>query len=154
VKLAIIAAIARNRVIGSGGHLPWHIPEDLRRFKRLTSGHTVLMGHRTYESIGRPLPDRHTVVITSRLIPGVETYASISAALTALAGRDRVFVIGGGKIYAQLLDQAEELYLTIVDTRPDGDVFFPPYEHLLSARFTLARREDHDGFTFLDYIRR
>jgi dihydrofolate reductase len=107
VKLAIIAALARNRVIGKDGNLPWHLPEDLKRFKRLTSGHPVLMGRKTFESLGKPLAGRRNVVLSSHPVPGVETFASIPEALSALAGSELVFVLGGGQIYAQLLEQAD-----------------------------------------------
>lgn len=153
MKLAIIAAIAKNRVIGNGGTLPWHISEDLKRFKKLTAGHAVLMGRKTFESLGRQLPNRRNVVLTSQAIAGVETYRSLSQALSALRNEKRVFVIGGGQIYALLLDRADELYLTLVDQEVDGDTFFPPYEDLVRLRFRLVSREDHTGFVFLDYAR-
>jgi dihydrofolate reductase len=153
MTLAIVAAIGKNRVIGQDGKLPWHISEDLKRFKKLTSGHTVLMGRKTFESIGKPLSNRRNVVISSKHIPNVETYPSIEAALTALADQDKVFIIGGGQIYAQLLDRADELYLTLVDKRVEGDAFFPPYEHLIGKRFVLVRQEAHGGFAFVDYAR-
>jgi dihydrofolate reductase len=154
VTLALIAAIGRNRAIGQGGTMPWHIPEDLRRFKRITKGHTVLMGRKTWDSLGKPLVDRRNVVITRRTIPGVETWPSVEAALEAVKGDELVFVIGGGEIYAQLLPKAERLYLTIVDQSPDADTFFPPYEHLLGKTFTLVGREEREGYAFEDYERR
>ena len=153
MKLAIIAAVARNRVIGNMGRLPWHIPQDMKRFKQLTTGHAVLMGRKTFESLGRPLPERRNVVITSSTIPGVESYPSIPRALEALAGEDLVFVIGGGKVFAQLLDKTDILHLTIVDQSPPGDAFFPPYEHLLGSQFTLTNREEFPGFAFEDFAR-
>jgi dihydrofolate reductase len=153
VKLAIIAAIARNRVIGKAGALPWHISEDLKRFKRLTTGHAVLMGRRTFESIGEPLPNRRNVVVTSRHIPGLETYPSIESALDALKDQELVFVIGGGRVYSQLLDRVDELYLTLVERDVDGDTLFPPYEELLRRSFTPVVREQHDGFVFIDFVR-
>ncbi|RPH29407.1 dihydrofolate reductase [bacterium] len=153
MKLALIVAVAHNRVIGKGGKLPWHISEDLKRFKRLTTGHAVLMGRRTFESIGRPLPNRRNVVISSTAQPGVETYGAVPEALEALQNEERVFVIGGGQLYACLLDSADELYLTLVDKDVEGDTFFPPYEHLLGARFREVGREEHEGYTFVDYQR-
>jgi dihydrofolate reductase len=153
VILALIAAVARNRVIGSNGKLPWHIPEDMRRFKRLTLEHAVLMGRGTYEALGRPLSHRRNVVVTSRTIPGVETYHTIPDALAALSGEERVFVIGGGQIYSRLLPVADELFLTWVDQSPEGDTVFPPYEHLLDTQFRLMNREDHPGYSFRDYRR-
>jgi len=88
-------------------------PEDMRRFKQITTGHAVLMGRKTFEALGKPLPNRRNVVLTHRAIPGVETYPGNRTALAALAGEQRVFVIGGGEVYAQLLDNADELYLTL-----------------------------------------
>lgn len=154
MTLAIIAAIATNRVIGSGGQLPWRLPEDLKRFKRLTTGHAILMGRRTWDSLGKPLPDRRNVVVSSRPVPGAETYASTSDALRALAGEERVFVIGGGTLYAQLLERADELYLTLLHREAEGDVFFPPYEHLIGSLFIERAREPRGDFDFVDYIRR
>lgn len=154
MTLAIIAAIGKNRVIGRAGKLPWHISDDLKRFKRLTMGNTVLMGRKTFESLGKPLPGRRNVVVTSRTMPGIETYASLDAALAALADQGRVFVIGGAQIYAQVLEQADELYLTFVDGEYEGDVFFPPYEHLLGTTYELVREEQHPGYTFADYRRK
>ena len=154
MKLAIIAAVARNRGIGKGGTLPWHISEDLRRFKRLTSGHAVLMGRKTYESIGHPLSNRRNVVLSSTPLPGVETYSSTADALAALAQEERVFVIGGGTLYSQFLEWADEVYLTIVEREVEADTFFPEYEELLAQRFTEVQRQQGEGFTFIDYIRR
>jgi dihydrofolate reductase len=153
MRLAIIAAVARNRVIGVAGAMPWHIPDDLRRFKRLTIGHTVLMGRKTYASIGKPLPGRRNVVVGSVTYDGVECCPTIKAALAATAGDELVFVIGGGMLYEQLLPQADILHLTLVDQSPVGDTMFPPYEHLIGPVFRLAHREDHQGFHFLDYER-
>jgi dihydrofolate reductase len=153
VRLALIAAIARNRVIGRAGTLPWHIPDDLKRFKRLTTGRTVLMGRKTFASIGRPLPHRRNVVISTQEIPGVESYCLLEDALEAVKNDEQVFVIGGGQLYAALLDRADELFLTLVDNDVEGDTFFPPFEHLLTTRFRESFREAHPGFTFVDYIR-
>ncbi len=154
MRLAIIAALARNRVIGNQGTLPWHIPEDLKRFKRLTTGHAIVMGRKTFISLGRPLPDRRNVVLTSHPIPDVECYPSTEAALNALTSQERVFVIGGGQIYAQFLDRADEIFLTLLDRDVEGDTYFPPYEDLVARSFRLRGREDHDGYSFLEYVRR
>jgi len=153
VKLAIIAAVARNRAMGIRGSLPWHISEDLRRFKQLTTGHAVLMGRKTYESIGKPLVNRRNVVISSRTVPGIESYPSVPAALEALHDQEKVFVIGGGQIYAQLLEKADEIFLTLVDRDVEADTFFPEYEVLLESSFSLTHHELHDGFEFRDYVR-
>lgn len=153
MKLAIIAAIGPNRVIGKKGKLPWHIPEDLRRFKQLTTGHTVLIGRRTFESIGKPLANRRNVVITSRSIAGVETFPSVDEALAALSSEPVVFVIGGARIYAETLSRANSLYLTLIREKVDGDTFFPPYEHLLEKEFTLVRQEELGTALFVEFVR-
>jgi dihydrofolate reductase len=154
VKLAIIAALSRNRVIGKVGNLPWHIPEDLKRFKRLTTGHPVLMGRKTFESLGKPLKERRNVVLSSSPTPGVETFGSIREALDSLADQKLVFVLGGGQVYSQMIEKVDFLYLTIIDREVDGDTFFPPYEHLVGSIFELVKEERHQGFTFVDYARR
>ncbi len=154
MRLAIIAAIGRNRVIGHHGTLPWHIPQDLKRFKQLTIGHCVLMGRRTFESLGKPLPRRRNVVITSRTLPGVETYHSVNSALQALADEEKVFVIGGARLFARFLRDADDLYLTFVHREAEGDTFFPEYEDVVRHHFTESRREEHEGFTFVDYHRK
>lgn len=153
MNLIIIAALNRRRVIGKDGKLPWHISEDLKRFKRLTTGHTVLMGRKTYESLGKPLSDRRNVVLTSRKIPNAEAYRTVGEALEALRDEPKVFVIGGGEVFARFLERADEWHLTVVDREVEGDTFFPPYEHLIGNRFLLVGREEHEGFTFLDYKR-
>jgi len=153
VKLAIIAAIGKNRVIGKAGKLPWHISDDLKRFKRLTSGHAVLMGRKTWESLGKPLSDRRNVVLTSTPIPGIESYPAIDAALAALEDEERVFVVGGAGVYAALLDKADELFLTFVDQEVEGDAFFPEFEGLLRRKFKAVRREKREAYEFVDYVR-
>jgi dihydrofolate reductase len=154
MKLIIIAAIARNRVIGKNGKLPWNIPEDLKRFKQLTTGHTVIMGRNTFESLGKPLSSRLNIVITSRCINGVRTYPSLDFAIQALKNEVEVFVIGGGKLFAEALESADELRLTMVEQEVDGDAFFPPYVDYLRSNFQLAHEEFHIGFSFLDYVRK
>ncbi len=153
MNLILIAALTKNRVIGKNGKVPWDLPLDMERFKRLTLEHVVLMGRRTYETLSEPLIDRRNVVITSRPIEGVETYPAIADALRALESAGDVYVIGGGQIFAELLDSASALRLTIVDQEIDGDTFFPPYEHLIGSVFKLISEETHKGFSFKDYIR-
>jgi len=153
VRLALIAAVARNRGIGYKGELPWNLPEDMRRFKQITSGHAVLMGRKTFEALGKSLPNRRNVVLTHRALPGIETYAAIDAALAALADQQLVFVIGGGEVYAQLLDNADHRYLTHVHRDVTADAFFPPFEHLIGTRFREVFRDNRDEFSFVDYLR-
>jgi dihydrofolate reductase len=116
-------------------------------------GHALLMGRRTCEAIGTPLPGRRSVVVTSRLIAGVETCPSPEAALALLASEPLVFVIGGSAMFAAFLPKADLLYLTQVDDAPEGDAFFPPYEAILSRRFRLISSERHAGFRFDDFER-
>ncbi len=151
MKIALIAAIAKNRVIGRGNALPWRIPEDMRRFKRLTMGHAVLMGRKTYESLGKPLVGRRNLVVTSAVIPSVECFASPDDALAAARNEEWVFVIGGAALFQSVLDRCDALYLTLVDQEPEGDVLFPPYEHLLGPRYAIQHQEHHDGYRFVDY---
>lgn len=153
MKLIIIAAIARNRVIGKSGRIPWHIPQDIERFKRLTTGKPVIMGRNTYDSLGKPLPNRLNIVITSRVINGVKTYASLNYALAALKNEPEVFLIGGGQLFTKALKIADELRLTIIEKNVEGDTFFPPYEDHIKNNFKLIKEERHTGFTFLDYVR-
>ncbi len=153
MRVALIAAIAPNRVIGRAGTLPWRIPEDLKRFKHLTTGKAVLMGRKTYASLGKPLARRRNVVISAQEIPGIECYRGVDQALEALKNEDTVFVIGGGRLYAALLDRADELYFTFLDDPVEGDTLFPPFEHLLSTRFRETFREAHPGYTFVNFVR-
>jgi dihydrofolate reductase len=127
MTLQAIAAMAANRVIGDGNRLPWHLPEDLARFKRLTMGGTLVLGRKTYESIGRPLPGRKTVVVSRQpgyAPEGVLVARSIEEALER-AGEGNVWIAGGAAIYRQALDRCERLYLTRIEAEIQGDAFFP-----------------------------
>ncbi|MFO6423705.1 type 3 dihydrofolate reductase [Motilimonas sp. KMU-193] len=131
MKIAMIAAMANNRVIGKDNQMPWHLPADLKFFKATTLGKPVLMGRRTYESIGRPLPGRLNVVITrdsSWHAEGVTVAASPEAALALVAEHEEVMVIGGGAIYQAFLPLADTLYLTFIQADIEGDTQFPDYE--------------------------
>ena len=130
MKIAMIAAMARDRVIGRDNAMPWHLPADLAHFKQVTMGKPVLMGRRTFESIGRPLPGRRNLVISRNpdyTPAGVEVFASVEAALAALGEVPEVMIIGGGRLYAQLLERADVLYLTHIDLAVEGDTHFPDY---------------------------
>ncbi|WP_280152367.1 dihydrofolate reductase [Piscinibacter sp. XHJ-5] len=134
----LIAAVARNGAIGKNNELLARISEDLKFFKRTTVGHPVLMGRKTWDSIGRPLPGRRNIVITRNAhwhAEGAERADSIAAALERASDADKVFVIGGAQIYAQALPLADALVLTEIDADLDGDVFFPPWER---GRFTAS----------------
>jgi len=139
-ELAIIAALSENNVIGKAGALPWRIPEDLARFKALTLGHTLVMGRKTFESIGRPLPGRTTLVLTRRrdfAVPGVLVAHDRDTAV-ALAPGAQVFVAGGADIYAQFLPLVTRMYLTRVDGTYEGDTYFPPFDN---SEWTLVSSE-------------
>lgn len=161
-EIVLIAAVAEeNRVIGKGKELPWHLPEDLKRFKRLTTGHALLMGRRTFESIvhqfGGPLPNRRLVVLTNQgpyeKYPDVETYPSIETALEAVADEDVVFIGGGESIYRQFLPRADRLELTLIEGQYEGDTYFPPFEHLIGDVFEPKEIDERDGFRFVTYER-
>lgn len=162
--LVLIAAMDRHRAIGRGNALPWHLPDDLKRFKALTLGKPILMGRKTAESLGRALPKRRNLVLTrSGAVPfaGMEAVASLDAAL-ALArddGARELCVIGGGELYALALPHAARMHLTFVDTVvEDADAFFPPFDPddwLAFERESHAADERHDAaFACVDYQRR
>jgi dihydrofolate reductase len=164
-RLVIVAAVAKNRVIGDAGRLPWRLPSDLRRFKTLTMGKPLLMGRKTYESIGRPLPGRETIVLTrdpAFAAKGAHIARDIARAIAVAAacnsrGND-VIIVGGGELYRQLIDRVTVMHLTEVDLEPEGDAFFPPID---PAQWTETAREAHPAgngdeapFAFVDYVRR
>jgi dihydrofolate reductase len=120
-----IAAMSLNRVIGARGQLPWHLPDDLQFFKRTTLGHVVLMGRKTYESLGKPLPGRENWIVSSRSIPGVRVIRHLGEITEPGNGRE-LFLIGGAQLYAQLLPRCTDLFLTVVKREVWGDTFFPP----------------------------
>jgi dihydrofolate reductase len=158
--LSILVAAAENDVIGREGRLPWHMPADLRRFKRLTMGHAIVMGRRTYESIGGALPGRRSIVLSrdpSFAPSGIEVARSLDAALSACAGEEEVFVIGGESLFREALPRATRIYLTRVHAEVDGDVRFPAFDEkawILVASETQAADDDHaHPFTFLVYRR-
>jgi len=147
-----IAAMSLNRVIGAGNRIPWHLPEDFQWFKQTTTGHVLLMGRKTFESIGRPLPNRETMVLSRSNFqhPGVKTIRSLDE-LPPLVGQQKVFICGGAQIYEQLLPQCAELLLTLVQREVPGDAFFPQFED----RFELAEEiRNTPEFKILRYQRR
>jgi dihydrofolate reductase len=155
-RLSLIAAVAENRVIGAGNALPWHLPADLKRFRRLTTGCPIIMGRRNYESIGRALPERDNIVVTRRLdyqAPGCVVVHSLEAALAAANGAHETYVIGGAELYNQTLARADRLYLTLVHAVVTGDTYFPEID-LSAWRETARERQEADerhahAFTFL-----
>ncbi len=141
--LSLIVAMARNRVMGLANRLPWHLPADLQFFKRTTLGKPILMGRRTFESLGRPLPGRTNIVLTDRpdyQAQGCIVVHSLTKALAAAGPADEVMVIGGASLYAQTLAQAERIYLTLVEAEPQGDVRFPELER---GAWREVWREEH-----------
>lgn len=127
----MIAALTTERVIGKENALPWRLPADLKHFKALTMGKPIIMGRKTYESIGRPLPGRHNIVVTRNeayRAPGCTVVHTIEAALAAAGDVSEVMVIGGSHLFEALLPQADRLYLTIIDEKIEGDTYFPPWD--------------------------
>src|SRR4051794_29036562 len=129
-QLELIAAVARNGVIGREGQLPWRLPDDLKHFKQLTMGHPIIMGRRTFESIGKPLPGRRNIVVTSRSlsIDGIDRASSVREALKLVADDGRAFIIGGAVLYAATLPLVSVMHLTEIDDAVEGDAFFPAFE--------------------------
>lgn len=129
--LSLIVAVAENEVIGRGGTLPWHISADLKRFKQLTMGHTIIMGRRTWDSLGRALPGRRSIVVSRNpqfQAAGAEVALSLDAALAMAAGDTEAFVIGGASLYEEALPKADKLYITRVEAVVEGDTYFPAFD--------------------------
>ncbi len=163
-RLSLIAAVADNNVIGAGNEIPWRLSTDMKRFKRLTIGKPVIMGRKTVESLGKPLVDRTNIVVTRKelVMPGFVRVTSIeeaievaSAELEALGG-DEIMVAGGGEIYAAMIADADRLYVTHVDIRPEGDTHFPPIQdhwHVSSSKDVPAGERDSHASRFTIYER-
>ncbi|RYZ42700.1 MAG: dihydrofolate reductase [Myxococcaceae bacterium] len=157
-RLSAIVAMAANRTIGLGNTLPWRLPQDLARFKRLTLGHTLVMGRKTYESIGRPLPGRATVVLTRQrdwaAPPGVQVAHAVDEALDKARADTEVFIAGGADLYEQTAHRWHRLYLTRIARDFPGDTFFPPVD---LSTWRLVEEESHPEadlpFGFLTYER-
>ncbi len=158
--LSIIVAVADNGIIGDNNSLLWHIREDMLRFRRITTGHPVIMGRKTFESIGRPLPNRTNVVISRQDIgiEGCTVVHSLEEAMTSFPSEEEIFIIGGAQIYGQALPLADKLYLTLVHRDYDGDTSFPKVnedEWTEVAREDYERGENFDApFSFVDYVRK
>lgn len=151
MNISIIVAVAgKQRVIGKKGSLPWHIPEELKRFKEITMGHPIIMGRKTHESIGRVLPGRTNIVIThdpNYQVEGCVVVHSLDEALQKTKDADEVFVIGGGQIYAEALPLANKLYLTYIDKEIEGDVFFPDYSEFKKV-VSESDWQEHEGLKY------
>src|SRR3954464_7334561 len=155
MRISIIVAVAENGVIGRGGTLPWRLSADLQRFKRLTMGHTIIMGRRTWESIGRPLPGRKTVIVTLQPAYRVdEDYIQVAHSLAAAvecaenSGDDEAFIIGGAELYREATGAADRLYITKVHASVDGDTYFPEINW---GDWRLVESEEHDANEKNDY---
>ncbi|GLR72548.1 type 3 dihydrofolate reductase [Agaribacter marinus] len=155
MKVSIIAAMAKNRIIGKDNQMPWHLPADLKHFKSVTLGKPVLMGRKTYESIGKALPGRTNIVISrnveyklddARVVESVEEAMSLASTLSS-----EVMVIGGGAIYEALLPKATHLYLTFIDLSTDGDTVFPDYESVGSWQIVETEKHSADDKNPHDY---
>lgn len=158
--MALIAAIASNGTIGMAGGMPWSIPDDLAYFKRMTKGRTVIMGRKTWDSLGRPLPNRRNIVVTTNAtahFPGAEAARSLADALTMCAADELVFCIGGAVVYAQALPLAQFLYLTEIKQNIEGDTHFPEIDYgqwAESSRETRTQATEPKAFDFVVYSRR
>jgi len=158
MSVSLIAAVAANRVIGNKGALPWRLPDDLARFKRLTMGHAVVMGHATFASMGKPLHGRRNIVLTrdaALVIPGCTVVHSVDEALAAAAGQE-TFIIGGAAIYALFLPRADLMYLTLIDAEVEGEALFPDvrWEEWRILQEIPGRTDPHAlPHRFVDYER-
>jgi dihydrofolate reductase len=141
MKLTAIVAMSKNRVIGRAGTLPWHYSEDLKFFKRTTLGHPILMGRATFDSIGKPLPGRQNIVLSRTMAPreGVTVIRDVSELAAACPDVAEVFVIGGARVFEELLPRCDGFYLTFIDKDYDGDVLLPPFEHLFKLDRVIER---------------
>jgi len=159
--VSVIVAVAQNGVIGSENKLIWHISEDLKRFKAITTGHPVIMGRKTFESLGRPLPNRRNIVVTRNPHypdEGIEVADSLGEAMGMFSKDEEVFIIGGAEIYRQSMPFADRFYLTVVHHDYEGDTHFPEWN---KEEWELVAEERHEHgekfpypYTFLDYIRK
>jgi dihydrofolate reductase len=148
--LSIIAAVSRNNVIGINNTLPWHLPDDLKYFRSVTNSHAVIMGRKTFESIGRPLPNRHNIIVTRDVdwfVEGVTVVDSIEEAILAAGPVDEVFLIGGASLYSEALSYADRIYLTEIESDILGDAFFPEWS---KKDFVEIKRDSRQGVDF-DY---
>jgi dihydrofolate reductase len=153
-RVFLVAAVAANGVIGANGKLPWRLPEDLKHFKALTLGHPVIMGRKTWESLGRPLPGRENIVVTRSAgydAPGASVAASLDAALALCAGESLAFVIGGSELYAAALPLADGLVLTEIHRDYDGDTRFPAFDRKVWRETQRKPQTAADGLRF-DFV--
>ena len=161
MTVSLVVAAAKNNVIGRDGELPWHLPDDLRHFKRLTTGKPVIMGRRTFESIGRPLPDRRNIVMTRNpdyAAAGCDVVTSVSDALDLAGHGTEVMVIGGGQVYRDFLPRADRIYMTRVQAEIEGDTHFPEIDtsdwQLVSSEHHAADEKHAWAFEMMVFERR
>ncbi len=158
-RITLVAAMARNRAIGKDGKMPWHLPAELAHFKKTTLGHTIIMGRRTFESIGRPLPQRQNIVVSNNpylRIAGCRVANSLEYA-AEIADSEELMIIGGGMLYRHAMPVADRMVLTLVDCEPEADTFFPswqPSDWLETSRVSVAADErNRYGFSVVEYLR-
>ncbi len=161
MPISIIVAASQNNVIGKDNQLIWRLSADLKRFKALTTGHHIIMGRKTFDSIGKPLPNRTSIIITRQedyKAEGCIVVNSLEEALTKVPADQEAFIIGGGTIYKEAIDKADKLYLTMVHGKFDGDTFFPKLD---SKVWESLKREDHmpdekneHAYSFIDYVKK
>ena len=160
MKLSLIAAMDRNRLIGNNNQLPWHLPADLAHFKQVTMGKSIVMGRKTYESIGRPLPGRTNIVLSRQGFEaeGVVNVSSICEATALTVTEDEIMVIGGGTIYQSLIDVVDRMYITYVDGEFSGDAWFPDFDETLwvigSEETVCADENNQYDCRFVTYDRK
>ena len=156
MRLSIIVAMTRNRVIGKDNDMPWHLPAELRHFKHLTMGKPIVMGRRTFESIGRVLPGRKNIVITRDpqfSFRGVTVVHAFDAAIRAASGVEELMIIGGANLYRQTLDRVDRLYITLLDVELEGDTFFPEFNREHWVQTEKVRREaDGNNEYAMDFL--
>jgi dihydrofolate reductase len=156
MKIILIAAMAKNRVIGRGNTIPWHIPGEQQRFKSMTMGHTLIMGRKTFDSIGRPLPGRKTIIITRNRdyqAAGCLVAENLRAATQLCADEETLFIAGGGQIYREALDLADEIYLTVLDREVEGEILFPEFDPTQFRKISEERVADTEPYTFAIFSR-
>nr|AIA17805.1 Dihydrofolate reductase [uncultured bacterium] len=156
--ISLIAALSENRVIGNRGEIPWQIPGEQKRFKEITTPHPIIMGRKTYESIGRLLPNRPNIIITGDhtfQVEGGHVVHTLDDAIKKAQelDKDEVFVIGGGKVFAEVIDKADKLYLTIIHKEYEGDAYFPDYSQFSNITEKEEKSTDSLSYTFLTLIR-
>ena len=161
MPISIIVAASQNNVIGKDNQLIWRLSDDLKRFKALTTGHHIIMGRKTFDSIGKPLPNRTSIIITRQAdykAEGCIVVNSLEEALEKVPADQEAFIVGGGTIYKEVMDKADKLYLTLVHNKFDGDTFFPKIDDKI---WKSVKREDHMpneknkfAYSFIDYVRK